>query len=167
MIGVPIADHKTEGPTSALILLGIKVDTAKMELRLPPSKLRHLKAEIRTWSGRESCMKRQLLSIVGKHECCVVQPGRTFLRQMIDFSTTFKQLCHSRRLNQGFFSDLHWWSMFLTDWNGVSMMGGVVCSSPSVTLTTDASGSWGCGAYTPPRANGLCFNGPPHGQPSI
>ena len=133
-----------------LTFLGIDVDTVKMELRLPPLKLHQLKAEICTWSGRESCTKWQLLSIIGKlqHACCLVQPGRTFLRRMINFSTKFKQLRHSRRLNQGFFSDLQWWSVFLTGWNGVSMMGGVVRSSPSVTLTSDVLGSWGCGAYT-------------------
>ena len=67
---------------------------------------------------------------------------------MIDFSTTFKQLHFVRRLNQGFHSDLLWWSMFLSDWNGVSMMGGVVNSPPRATLTSDASGSWGCRAFT-------------------
>jgi len=91
-LGVPIAGHKTEGPTSVLTFLGIEVDIVKMELRLPPSKLCQLKAEIHAWSERESCTKWELLSIIGKlqHACCVVQPGRTFLRQMIDFSTTFK-----------------------------------------------------------------------------
>ena len=142
-LGVPIADYNTEGPTSVLTFLGIEVDTVKMELHLPPSKLRQLKAEIHMWSGRESCTKRQLLSFIGKlqHACCMVQPGRTFLRWMIDFSTTSKQLRHSRRLNQGFFLNFQWWSMFLVDWNSVSMMGGVVRSSPSITLTSNASGS--------------------------
>ena len=149
-LGVPIADHKTEGPTSVLTFLGIEVDAVKMEIRLPPTKLLQLKAEIREWAGKESCTKRQLLSLIGRlqHACCVVQPGRTFLRRMIDFSTKFKQLHFERRLNKGFQSDLQWWSSFLCDWNGVSMMGGVVHSASRVTLTSDASGSWGCGAFT-------------------
>ena len=36
--------------------------------------------------------------------------------------------------------------------------GGVVQSLPKTTLTSDASGYWGCGA------SGLCFSGPDHGQ---
>ena len=133
-----------------LTFLGIEVDTNKLEIHLPPEKLHQLKAEIQSWSGRESCSKRELLSIIGKlqHACCVVRPGRTFLRCMIDFSTTFKQLHFVRRLNQGFCSDLLWWSMFLSDWNSVSMMGGMVKSPPGATLTSDASGLWGCGVFT-------------------
>ena len=30
----------------------------------------------------------------------------------------------------------------------MSMMSGVVVSSPKVMMTSDASGSWGCGAFT-------------------
>jgi len=107
---VPIADHKTEGPTSALKFLGIEVDMIKMGICLPPAKLGHLKAEICKWLGRESCTKREPLSLIGKlqHTCCVVQPGRTFLRQIIDFSTTFKQHHFEHRLNLGFCSNLQW-----------------------------------------------------------
>ena len=65
-LGVPIASHKTEGPSLVLTFLGIEVDTDKLEIRLPPAKLHQLKAEIRSWSGRESCSKRELLSIIGK-----------------------------------------------------------------------------------------------------
>ena len=65
-LGVPIASHKTEGPSLVLTFLGIEVDTDKLEIRLPPAKLHQLKAEIRSWSGRESCLKRELLSIIGK-----------------------------------------------------------------------------------------------------
>ena len=34
-LGIPIAIHKTEGPTTTLIFLGILVDSDKFELRLP------------------------------------------------------------------------------------------------------------------------------------
>lgn len=37
--------------------------------------------------------------------------------------------------------------MFLCHWNGVSMMSAIGISSPSFTVTSDASGSWGYGAH--------------------
>ena len=37
---------------------------------------------------------------------------------------------------------------FLQAWNGVGMMLGVVPMYPAGTITSDASGSWGCGAFT-------------------
>ena len=64
---------------------------------------------------------------------------------MIELSTIPKELDHWVRLNESFRSDLHWWAVFLDDWNGVSMLDSVVHKTPSATLTSDASGRWGCG----------------------
>ena len=45
-LGVPIAAHKTEGPTTCLTFLGIELDSDAMEVRLPRDKLQRLKREI-------------------------------------------------------------------------------------------------------------------------
>ena len=66
---------------------------------------------------------------------------------MIDLSTTVRELHHFVRLNKGFQSDLEWWAMFLSDWNGVSLLSTVVRKPPDVIVTSDASGKWGCGAF--------------------
>ena len=149
-LGVPLAAHKTEGPSTRITFLGIELDTEARTVRLPEDKLRRLQREIRVWRGRKICTKRDLLSLIGQlqHACCVVKPGRTFLRRMIDLSSVAKELHHCIRLNKGFRSDLQWWSYFLPRWNGHSMMSGVIRERWDITLTSDASGSWGCGAYT-------------------
>jgi hypothetical protein len=67
---------------------------------------------------------------------------------MIDLSTTVKELHHFVRLNKGFRSDLEWWSMFLEGWNGVSLLSTVARKPPDVMVTSDASGGWGCGAFS-------------------
>ena len=59
-----------------------------------------------------------------------------------------KKQHHRVRLNLGFRSDLLWWAMFLSTWNGSSMMSQTVRSHYTATITSDASGSWGCGAFT-------------------
>ena len=155
-LGVPIAQHKTEGPSTQLVFLGIELNTREGILKLPEVKLQRLQGEIKNWTGKHSCTKRSLLSLIGQlqHACCVVQPGRTFLRRMIDLSTTAKKLHHHTRLNEGFRSDLYWWACFLPKWNGVSMMKSVVGGPYYETVTSDASGSWGCGAYI---STGLWF----------
>ena len=81
-LGVPIAESKMEGPKEGNTFLGIELDTAKGELRLPKEKLQHLQRKIRQWTSRRSCTKKNLLSLIGQlqYACCVVQPGRTFLR---------------------------------------------------------------------------------------
>ena len=55
---------------------------------------------------------------------------------------------HWIRLNSEFQSDLQWWDLFLEDWNGISVFANLAStSSPATELTTDASESWGCGAF--------------------
>lgn len=149
-LGVPIAVHKTEGPATVLVFLGIEVDTVEGVIRLPEEKLRRLQREIRAWKGRRTCTKRELLSLIGQlqHACCVVKAGRTFLRRLISLSTVAKELYHRIRLNKGFRSDLQWWACFLPAWNGCSMLADTVRSVPSAVMTSDASGSWGSGAFT-------------------
>ena len=83
-----------------------------------------MKTLIRSWQHGKSCTKRELLSLIGQlqHACKVIPSGRSFLRRMISSSTTAKELHHHICLNTGFRSDLQWWSMFLTDWNGRQML---------------------------------------------
>lgn len=149
-LGVPIAAHKTEGPSTVITFLGIELDSVERVLRLPEEKLRRLKREIERWKGRRCCTKRELQSIIGllQHASCVVKPGRTFLRRMISLLPVAKKPHHRIRLNAGFRSDLIWWSMFLPRWNGTGMMDKVTREGHAVIITSDASGTWGCGAYT-------------------
>ncbi len=50
------------------------------------------------------------------------------------------------RLNKGFQSDLAWWLAFVETWNGTSLLL-TPSHLPHVVMTSDASGSWGCGAW--------------------
>ena len=74
----------------------------QLMLHLPKSKLSRLQDEIRRWEGKRSCSKRELLSLIWQlqHACCVVKPGRSFLRRMIDLARVGKELHHSIRLNR-------------------------------------------------------------------
>lgn len=148
-LGIPLAKEKLEGPATCLVFLGILIDTVRGELRLPPAKLDRLRVQIVGWLERKRCTKRELLSIAGQlqHAATVVWPGRVFLRRLFDLSATVKQPHHHVNLNKGARSDLAWWHEFLVHWNGVSLLVALGQQEPSVVLTSDASGSWGCGAY--------------------
>ena len=132
------------------MFLGIEIDTLSMSLRLPPPKLERLHREIQRLETLMCCSKRELLSIIGQlqHACCVIKQGRSFLRRMIELSKSVRELHHKVRLNAGFRSDLRWWACFLPVWNGSCRLSSMVVATPLVELTSDASGSWGCGAYT-------------------
>ena len=100
------------------------------------------------WRGRKKCSKRELLSLIGQlqHASTVVKPGRVFLSRMISLASTLKGLDHHCRLNCAFHSDLEWWHKFLAGWNNVSLFWEVNKFNPDLTLLSDASGHWGCGA---------------------
>ena len=149
ILGIPVATQKVEGPSTCLSFLGIELDTQALQLRLPVEKLRRLQALIKSWQGKKTCLKRDLLSLIGQlqHACRVVKPGRTFLRRMISLSTVAKEPHHHIRLNKNFQSDLEWWAVFLPGWNGIGMMSNLCHLPHSALITSDASGGWGCGAF--------------------
>ena len=145
---IPMAAHKREGPATCLIILGIEIDTQTGELRLPADKLDRLRALLRQWGNKATCSRQELKSLIGllNHACKVVRSGRSFLRHMIDLLHVVPSSQPIICLNCGFRSDLAWWSTFIDQWNGVSFLP-PPSSFPSLEITSDASGSWGCGAW--------------------
>ena len=110
-LGVPIAEHKRDGPTTCLTYLGIEVDTAASQLRLPQGKLQRLQTLLSEWGDRKVCERRQLESLIGtlNHACKVVRCGRSFLRRMLDLLHRAPAPAvhpHLIRLNKAFRSDL-------------------------------------------------------------
>ena len=140
-LGVPVASRKTEGPSMRLTFLGIEMNALSMTLSLPPLKLECLQREIRHWESMKSCSKRELLSIIGQlqHAYCVIRPGRSFLRHMIELSRCVRELHHRMCLNAGFRSDLRWWGCFLPMWNGSCLIASIVRGVSRMVLTSDAS----------------------------
>jgi len=149
-LGLPVEEKKTEGPATCITFLGIELDTVAMEMRLPAAKLNQLKQTLRRWRGYTSIRKGPLESLIGflSHACKVVRSGRTFLRRLISASAQVDRKEHFVRLTECVQADLEWWYTFGTAWNGISMMLTVNKTHPSCSLTTDASGSWGCGAFS-------------------
>ena len=146
MLGIPLALEKVEGPSTSLTFLGIILDTARMEERLPDDKLQRTQQMVEEWLTT----KREILSLIGvlQHAVKVVRPGRTFVSRMYATVARVRELDYFTRLNKEFCLDLHWWHMFLTSWNGRSLLQWhSQTNSLHTSITTDATGSWGCGAY--------------------
>ena len=149
LTGVPLEQDKCEGPTPVITFLGMELDSIKMEIRLPKDKLVRLQKLLADWEGRKAGRKRELLSLIGSlhHASKAVRQGRSFLRRLINLSTTVKNMDSFVRLNVAARSDIIWWSMFAAKWNGTSMLTRFDKANPQYIVTSDASGSWGCGAY--------------------
>ena len=146
-VGMPVEPEKDEGPDTTIIFLGLELDTVAGEVRLPPLKLQHLKALIASWRGRKACRKRDLLSLIGvlTHAGKAVRAGRSFTRRLIDLAKSAKNLEQYVRLSREARADmgpvcwlLEWYSMMFT----------ARAAEIEVSLTSDASGNWGCGAHS-------------------
>ena len=147
-LGVPSAPSKCAGPATKMVLLGFQLDTIRGMVQLPAEKMKRTLALVREWSGKKACKRRELESLQGhlQHAATVVRPGRTFVRRLIELLSVARSSDQWVRLNASpsTRSDLTWWEVFLEGWNGVSMMPRF--SMPVVTVESDASGCWGCGA---------------------
>ena len=83
-IGAPLAHNKTEGPSTVLTFLGIRLDTDQLQLSLPADKVTRLRDLLYQWKLKKSCTREQLESLLGhlSHAATVVCPGRIFLRNL-------------------------------------------------------------------------------------
>ena len=145
-LGIPLASEKIEGPSRSFSFLGITLDTANMEIRLPHDKLLRIQVALTKWSKKKNATKREILSLVGllQHATKVVRCGCTFIARMYPMAAKIEELRFFARLNKGFKSDLAWWRAFVQHWNSFSML--LPPNSSQTTIQTDASRSWGCGA---------------------
>ena len=145
--GLPLEPSKTQGPLQKLTFLGIELDSTTMEIRLPEDKLSHTLETLAEWRDLKACRKRRLLSLIGSlsHASKVVRSSRIFLRRLIDLSASVSELDYFIRLNTEARSDIEWWFQFTRHWNGRAMIPPPL--RQPLTLISDASGSWGCGAY--------------------
>lgn len=145
-----VSRNKLEGPTTQFAFLGIWLDMERLEVRLPEEKMERLRQLIQEWKKKHSCTKRELLSLLGvlNYACQVVKPGRSFLRRIVELSKVVKKNHHHIQLNNSLCSDLEWWATFLPVWNGVGMLSNLCHRPHTVAVTSDASGGWGCGAYS-------------------
>ena len=76
-LGVPVAVHKTEGPSSCVTFLVILVDTDKGQLRLPWENLQRVRDKVQAWLRRGSHTCKVLESLLGhlSHAAMVIRPG--------------------------------------------------------------------------------------------
>ena len=98
----------------------------------------------------ESLLQGAAQSLLGhlNHACKVVAPGRSFISRLITLLTNVKWTnCSIIRLSTEARSDITWWHTFVQTWNGVSLIRNIDLAQPNHELWSDASGSWGAGAF--------------------
>lgn len=151
-LGVPIADEKTEGPTTCLTYLGYELDAALLQIRIPQQKITDLLVIIEHVLCKTKITLEQLQSLTGKLSFCAkaMPSARAFIRRMYSALSQGSRPHHMIRLNKGIKDDLVMWRTFLTQFNGVSyMLNPHWLQNDDLCLQTDSAGGseLGCGVY--------------------
>jgi hypothetical protein len=107
-----------------MTFLGIELDTIAMEVRLPLDNDLKIKNSLSEMRVRRKVTLRELQLLIGllNFACCVVQPGRTFLRRLIDRTKGIQQPHFHNRLNKDSRLDIAAWLLFIEHFNGKTML---------------------------------------------
>lgn len=120
-----------------------------MESRLPTEKLQKIREKLNEVVRRKKVTLKTLQSLIGllNFACCVICPGRAFLRRLIDLTYGIRCPNFYVRLNSEARADMQAWLTFISSFNGKSVFLPTQWrSSDSLSLYTDAAGSKGFAA---------------------
>ena len=118
IINLPIAHHKTEGPTHVLTFLGIQFDTRLGIVSIPRDKIIPYTEVIITAIAGKKLSLRHLRSLTGKLAFVsqIIPVGRCFLRRLY-LTIGISRPSSSIKLSEGAILDLKVWLDFLANYN--------------------------------------------------
>jgi hypothetical protein len=107
-IDVPIANEKTEGPSTIIEYLGLAIDTVNMLIKIPEKKVQDLLKKIKLLSYRKKVTLKELQSICGSLAFCAkaLPADRAFSRRLYMATTKASKPNHFIRITTGMRNDL-------------------------------------------------------------
>lgn len=140
-LGLPLAMDKLEGPSTCITYLGYEFDTVAMQTRITATRMTEIIDLCHKHLHQPRCTRKEFQSLIGKlaFAARVVRPARMYLRRLLE---QLKATAHIRSIELGARarSDLIWWSSFLHEWNGITIIPDIEwCSMTDLALATDAS----------------------------
>jgi len=148
IIGIPYKREKTEGPTTELTYLGVRLNTVNMSAYVPVEKRRQIVKIVQAAIGKTCMHLRELQSVIG---CLmwltqVTPHGRVFIQSLINKTKGKWKGSSWIRLDKRCTDDLKWWLDVIPGWDGIRLLEEVEWrSSEMENLFTNAS-DWGGGA---------------------
>lgn len=145
-MGVPLSAEKTVLPTQIIEFVGITLDVLAAEARLPLEKIDKCNNLLKKFMSMTRCTLKNMQSLIGvlNFACSVIQPGRAFLRRMINLTVKVSEHQQYLYLTEETKADMKIWLSFLENYNGKSMfLNDTFLSSGTLELYTDAAQSKG------------------------
>ncbi|KAI2650053.1 Pro-Pol polyprotein [Labeo rohita] len=149
-LGIPLAQDKTEGPSTSIEFLGINLDSQKFLASLPKEKIDRTILVASTLLSKSSCSKRELLSILGHLNFAmrIIPQGRPFISHLLSLASSAHALEDIISITDSCRNELSLWISFLKQWNGLSFFYSNLISSPiDIPLYIDAAPSVGFGGF--------------------
>ena len=153
IIGVPLAENKTTGPTTVLRYLGFEIDTLLMMIRIQ-EKIDKLRSMLQPIILKKKVKVKHLESLTGLMAFCskALPSSRAFIRRFYDIlaSIKVKKPYYKVKINNEMKCDAQLWLQFLEHFNGVVYFPEKEwVSNETLQLFTDSTGCeyLRCGAY--------------------
>lgn len=153
-LGFQINYHKIDGPSQALVFLGLTLNSVNMTISVPDDKLCETRDLLEQFLYAKRVTKRQIQSLVGKlnwiTQC--IYGGRFHVRRLIDKSNTLKAGWHRTNVTREMKLDILWWLHFMEYFNGtMPMIENRAATAVSIDACPIAAGGFYNGdiVYTP------------------
>ena len=147
-LGIPIAADKTIWPCTAIVYLGLEIDSVDMVVRMPRQKVEDIVAQIQVVLLEKKVTLHVMQRLIGllNFATRVVIPGRPFLRRLFNATRGITKPYHHLRVTSDMKHDLHMWLAFFSEYNGVSVFHDRFwVSSEDCQLYTDSAAGPGMG----------------------
>ena len=158
LLGIPIAEEKTVLPCTALVFLGLIIDTDSQQIKIPTDKLLACRDKLCSVQNKKELSLKQIQSLIGTLQFLsrAVRGGRTFLQRLVHLTRGIVDESRPITLGSEAQVDIAMWLQFLKEYNGTSMiLPREGLHSDIIHLYTDAAKTVGFGAFF----TGRWFNG--------
>ena len=146
-LGIQEAVDKAAPPSFKMIFLGILINTILMTLEIMAERREELAAILKDWTVKKSATLKEIQSLLGKLNfvCTTVRAGRVFITRIIEEIKGFPRNGR-RRLSTQIRKDINWWRLFMTQFDGITIIPEPTWCRPDEVIATDASlimgGGW-------------------------
>ena len=148
-INFPVAHHKTEGPCTCLVFLGLLIDTIRMVIGIPQDKIDRALDKIDYLLNAKKVKVSTISSLCGllNFICMAVRPGHPFIRCLYDIIGDLPQHYHVS-ITKDAKKDLSIWKTFFNNYNCLTPFWvAIPVYNSTISLFTDSSAnpslSWG------------------------
>ena len=125
-LGLIESTSKYHPPSTDMPFLGVRFDTVKLQMSVPPEKLEEVREELNLWSRKSTATKKSMQHLLGNlfwiSRC--VRFSRPFMGRLLhQLRSMHSQSDHKKTiLSDPCKEDIRWWHRYVRRFNGVELI---------------------------------------------